>query len=632
MENNLWNNKKVSLDKGSLSEEETEVNLDVKKTRSMVKDNEVQARKFLRSFPDLDEDVVSFFEANTLNDGSIDISNIQLTSPFFKEEGMCFNSGQTVTTRGYNYVCSLDDSLTSIQKIKKYQETVHLVMESLKNTKLDKIEKLLLLDYLKNSLITILNSFIFQEKLDPLSVDTSEGHDVVRSELIKSVETVIRCSINLLLNKNLNEIEVTDLEDIPLIVNKAVDKLENYHLKHKLPSFYVSRPEATHPLTIMGASLLCAERYKSVDTMVGVPSGGTEFAFTTKVFMNKLGNRNVRLILIPISLHSFKQFSNENGNGDNEAIKLSIKKYFGDNVGSVLICDDNTSTGRTLQLLKDSILDIYPDIKIYCTVAEADITRSQIDKDDNKRTHIANKDIYLDAVNILPVSKSIHPKVDLKEIIEKRKIISYYRSMQEKSLNLVDKIYAEVMSRVDQSGVDYASFLEENTISNFRGTFLSNFYAVSIKLNGQTYPSVEHAYQATKFSTIDWNLISQETKDEIHETLKLRGYAASIVYGNDLFTDSKMTSGNIKIIADILRKYGHVDKEWEDKRVKLMISLLLQKFETEEIKIKLQETNEKKLIEGNDWGDTLWGVCDGRGRNILGIILMEIRKLGKEKE
>ena len=31
------------------------------------------------------------------------------------------------------------------------------------------------------------------------------------------------------------------------------------------------------------------------------------------------------------------------------------------------------------------------------------------------------------------------------------------------------------------------------------------------------------------------------------------------------------------------------------------------------------------LIEGNEWGDTFWGTCDGIGENHLGKILMRIR-------
>lgn len=36
-------------------------------------------------------------------------------------------------------------------------------------------------------------------------------------------------------------------------------------------------------------------------------------------------------------------------------------------------------------------------------------------------------------------------------------------------------------------------------------------------------------------------------------------------------------------------------------------------------------TGDAELIEGNNWGDTFWGVCNGRGENMLGKLLMEIR-------
>lgn len=201
--------------------------------------------------------------------------------------------------------------------------------------------------------------------------------------------------------------------------------------------------------------------------------------------------------------------------------------------------------------------------------------------------------------------------------------------MEEKSLNVVDQIYARVMAHVNESGVDYSSFTEEDAVLNFHGTFLSNFYVTAVNLNGKTYPTVEHAYQAANFFDVDWSAIQEEVKNEIRESLKLRGYAEEVIYSGDLFTDTRMASGNIKIIADVLRKYGYVDKEWENKRVKIMIELLLQKFGSEEIMARLEKTEDKELIEGNSWNDTLWGVCNGKGRNILGIILMEIRKLSK---
>lgn len=47
--------------------------------------------------------------------------------------------------------------------------------------------------------------------------------------------------------------------------------------------------------------------------------------------------------------------------------------------------------------------------------------------------------------------------------------------MEERSLNMVDQIYARVMSHVNESGIDYASYTPENAVLNFHGTFLSNF-------------------------------------------------------------------------------------------------------------------------------------------------------------
>jgi hypothetical protein len=33
------------------------------------------------------------------------------------------------------------------------------------------------------------------------------------------------------------------------------------------------------------------------------------------------------------------------------------------------------------------------------------------------------------------------------------------------------------------------------------------------------------------------------------------------------------------------------------------------------------------LIEGNTWGDTFWGVCNGVGENNLGKTLMNVREI-----
>jgi len=39
----------------------------------------------------------------------------------------------------------------------------------------------------------------------------------------------------------------------------------------------------------------------------------------------------------------------------------------------------------------------------------------------------------------------------------------------------------------------------------------------------------------------------------------------------------------------------------------------------------MAKKNSKAVEVENTWGDTFWGICDNKGKNILGIILMEVR-------
>jgi len=62
-------------------------------------------------------------------------------------------------------------------------------------------------------------------------------------------------------------------------------------------------------------------------------------------------------------------------------------------------------------------------------------------------------------------------------------------------------------------------------------------------------------------------------------------------------------------------------------RIGIMTELVRQKFTRHvDLKQKLLETGNAKLIEGNHLGDKFFGVCNGIGENWLGKILMQIRE------
>ena len=124
--------------------------------------------------------------------------------------------------------------------------------------------------------------------------------------------------------------------------------------------------------------------------------------------------------------------------------------------------------------------------------------------------------------------------------------------------------------------------------------FLSNFFPVSVRYEGITFPTVEHAYQAAK--TVD------EAERWKFAELKSPGQA-------------KRRGRKTAIRAD-----------WESVKVQVMSELVRQKFfRHEELAEMLLATEEAELVEGNTWGDRFWGVCEGVGQNWLGRILMTVR-------
>ena len=132
------------------------------------------------------------------------------------------------------------------------------------------------------------------------------------------------------------------------------------------------------------------------------------------------------------------------------------------------------------------------------------------------------------------------------------------------------------------------SFQKENR-------FLSNFYPAKFTYGNINWCSVEHAYQALKF-----------TNEKFDEAYKLTN-----PYDIKKFANENKT---------------HVSQDFHSIKIKLMYQLVKAKFsQNHDLKQKLLDTNNQELIEGNTWNDTFWGVCNGQGQNWLGKILMLVR-------
>jgi hypothetical protein len=134
--------------------------------------------------------------------------------------------------------------------------------------------------------------------------------------------------------------------------------------------------------------------------------------------------------------------------------------------------------------------------------------------------------------------------------------------------------------------------------------FLSNFYQCKVYYRSMPFPTVEHAYQASKtlnFKTI--NLISNLKPNE--------AWKAKRIGGNPKFTT--------------------IREDFDDLKLIIMEPLLVQKFHYESLKDRLLQTGDQQLVEGNYWHDNYWGECFCRkcknktGENNLGKLIMKIR-------
>lgn len=133
-----------------------------------------------------------------------------------------------------------------------------------------------------------------------------------------------------------------------------------------------------------------------------------------------------------------------------------------------------------------------------------------------------------------------------------------------------------------------------------RYSWLSNFWPVEVILDYLSYPSVEHAYQASK----TLNALDRE-QIRIAETPG---------------------------IAKRLGKLVIIRPGWGDMKISVMEELLRQKFSDPGLAEKLMETYPLIIEEGNSWGDRFWGVYKGKGKNHLGRLLMQVRSELLEKK
>lgn len=141
-------------------------------------------------------------------------------------------------------------------------------------------------------------------------------------------------------------------------------------------------------------------------------------------------------------------------------------------------------------------------------------------------------------------------------------------------------------------------------ITSFRGpyAFLSNFFPCRIPFCGRIYTNAEAAFQSMKSASVSDRAMFAE---------------------GGLFSEPKDAKRRGRSVP--------IRPDWEVVKDGIMLHIIRAKFQDATLRDALLATGDAKLVEGNTWNDTYWGVCRGIGHNKLGKILMQVRKELRDK-
>jgi ribA/ribD-fused uncharacterized protein len=138
-------------------------------------------------------------------------------------------------------------------------------------------------------------------------------------------------------------------------------------------------------------------------------------------------------------------------------------------------------------------------------------------------------------------------------------------------------------------------------IGGFVGEYrwLSNYFPCRVEWEGRLYGSAEAAYHSGKYPAAERDVFTRLDPDPARKLSRVKPYDTAA---------------------------------WEARKVRTMREVTWAKFsQNPELAQRLLATGDRYLEETNWWGETIWGVYQGEGQNLLGIILMDVRaRLAKE--
>lgn len=259
--------------------------------------------------------------------------------------------GEVTQLRGLSYYTALDFSKnTPDKKLKVITKDIKdglEVISSVDRRSLGSVDYMVylgVLDHLKSHALTTFHALTFHERTGMMPENAD--YLSLRHEAERVMSTFTRAFYQACLGRPFD----TLLRQSDLV--SSLDRVADYIATSGHSAEHFTFPEVVNPIIIMLGAHEAARRKPYPDTIIGIPSGGSEVAVVTSL-MYEILNPQLGVpdtLFIPLSFH----FQTQRGISADSLAEIIAKA--GNVSGKhVLMVDDNSNTGSTIQRMIEAL-------------------------------------------------------------------------------------------------------------------------------------------------------------------------------------------------------------------------------------------------------------------------------------
>lgn len=276
------------------------------------------------------------------------------------------------------------------------------------------------LDYMKQHALTAFHALTYPERLGKkLEID---DYARLRAKAVAVSRDSVRSYYRMLLGR----------EDVPpeefrkrlddfTEVTKALDAAAQRK--------YYKAAEIDHPAVILTNADAVSDSHPATDTIVALPSGGTQIGYAVELAMEIKQGKGPHVILLPLSTHSHIQTLKERATCE-ELEHMLVEE--GAPGSRVLVVDDNSNSGNSIQTVVD-LLEHVGAQNIAVDLAELDpqrvIYKQMQEEVPETVAHMMHEDF--DGVSgVVPITRGSHIPLQVRKLYSQHVLRRHYENQQ----------------------------------------------------------------------------------------------------------------------------------------------------------------------------------------------------------